>query len=150
MKYRKVFLLIVLLIIVQFAFSSSYEMQSLALITGDAVTFCKDPNVLKAFKIVATIIMIIKILVPVIIIITGIKSLATAVITEDDSALKKSAYTLMVKVFVGAFIFFIPTVIHAVMEVAHGYDKTKSQFTECGQCLTSTKSCDNLINKYTK
>ena len=150
MKLRITFLIIAILFITQFTFVNSYEMQSLALITGNTVTFCKDPNVLKAIKIGAMIIMIAKILVPVIIIVTGIKSVASAVIVEDDSAVKKAANTLMVKFFVGAFIFFVPTIINAIMSLANGYDKTKSQFTECGQCLTSIKTCDKLINTYTK
>jgi len=75
-------------------------------------------------------------------------NLGKAVVYEDDNALKKSAQLLLTKFIVGAFIFFIPTIIYSLMEGVHNYDKSTSQFTDCGKCLTSIKTCDQLIKKY--
>lgn len=111
---------------------------------------CHEANVLKAMRIVGTVIMVVKILVPLIIILTGIISLVNAVIYEDESAIRKSIDVLITKVFVGAIVFFIPSVVYGVLSMTANYDKTKTQFTDCGKCLTSVKECETLINKYKK
>ena len=113
-----------------------------------ADVLCHDVNVLKAMKIVGTLIMIIKIVVPIIIILTSIISMVNAILYEDDNALKKSFSVLIQKVIVGAIIFFIPSLIYAVLSLTANYDKTKNQFTDCGKCITSLKECEKLIDKY--
>lgn len=109
---------------------------------------CHDANVLKAFRILGVVIFIIKILVPVVIIITGIISLAKAVMMEDESAVKKSADVLFKKVIVGVLIAFIPTIVDVFISSVSAADKTRSKFTECGRCLTSIKECKNMIGRY--
>ena len=127
----------------------SEEMQVLSL-TDDrpSIVVCHEAGVLKAMKIVGLVILAIKVMVPIFLIVTGVMNLGKAVIYEDDSALKKSAHLFFVKFIVGAFIFFVPTIIYAVMDAADNYDKSTSQFTDCGKCLTSIKTCDQLIKKY--
>ena len=105
-----------------------------------AVALCENPDVLKAVKILALVLVIIKIVVPLIIIITGVTNLTKAVI--EDGNPKDSVNLLIKKLFVGAFIFFIPSIVSAVMSLVSTYDTTASQFSKCGECLTSIKKCD--------
>lgn len=156
MKFHKILILILVIFTLginvisasEISFPSE-EVQSLAL-TDDrpSVVVCHEAGVLKAMKIIGVVIVVIKVMVPIFLIVTGIMNLGKAVIYEDDGALKKSAQLFFVKFIVGAFIFFVPTIIYSIMEVANGYDKSTSQFTDCGKCLTSIKTCDQLIKKY--
>lgn len=119
-----------------------------AFAAGSEIVVCHDIGVLKAFRILGTAILIIKIVVPVIIILTSIIRFSKSVIFEDASSVKDAANLLIKKVIAGALIFFIPTLFSAVFSLANNYDKTKAQFTDCGKCLTSIKDCNNLIGKY--
>ncbi len=109
---------------------------------------CHEPDVLKAMRIVGAIVMIAKILVPLIIILTGIISMARAILFEDETAIRKTIDTLITKVFVGAIIFFIPSIVNAVLSLTSAYDNTKTKFSDCGKCMVSVKECEKLINKY--
>ncbi|MBE6155314.1 MAG: hypothetical protein E7164_00985 [Firmicutes bacterium] len=155
MKLIKIFILFLAALSVGFGsypqevLADSDEMQVLALSDNrPSIVVCHEPGVIKAVKIFAVIIVVIKVMVPIMLIVTGIMNLGKAVVYEDDNALKKSAQLLLTKFIVGAFIFFIPTIIYSLMEGVHNYDKSTSQFTDCGKCLTSIKTCDQLIKKY--
>lgn len=156
MQLKKMILLIMLMFSLNAGdvFANEYlplnnQVQSLALSDNDPkVVVCHEPEVLKALRIIGMVIVIIKVLVPVLVIVTGIQNLAKTVIQEDDSAIKKSVSLLMVKFFVGAFVFFIPTVMYTLMSVASGYDETASKFTDCGKCITSVSACNGLIDQY--
>lgn len=144
MKRSKVVIWLVLVILV--IMNSNFSFQLLA---DDELTFavCEESGILKAFNILGYLVTIIKVLVPVILIITGIKSLFKAMIDDDSSNIKKSANLFITKFIVGAFIFFIPALFNALFSVVSGYDQTKVKFTDCAICLTNTKSCKMKISK---
>lgn len=147
MKVKKGLIVFLLLFFVGVTNVSAHEsFVTMAINTGNIV--CHDVGVLKAMRIISMVITIIKIMVPVLLVIMGVKDLAKAVIQGDDGDIKKFFPLFMGRFFTGVFIFFIPTCVHAVMSVASGYDKTSAKFTDCGKCLTSIKSCNNLISKY--
>ena len=123
------------------------EYVKLNILDNATLSVCREVGIVKAIRILAYMITIIKILVPIILIVTGIISLFRAVLADDESALKRSVSLLFTKFLVGAFIFFIPTIMTAIMGYAHNYDKTKSKFTDCLKCLNSVKACNNLIGK---
>lgn len=144
MKLKKIFILF--LLIFSLGVNTVYASQKFEI--AEEYQVCHDGGVLKAMKVIAVVIVAIKVLIPVFLIITGIKSLTGAVLDQDDGQIKKAAQLFIVKFIIGAFVFFIPTIIYSIMEAAHGYDKSVSQFTDCGKCLTSIKTCDQLIKKY--
>ena len=149
MKNKKIFILVIGLLIINFAFINNTGMRYFA--SGDLTdALCHEPGVIKAFKILAYVIVVIKILAPILIIVTGISSGLKAIMTEDDGGTKKITKLIIEKVVVAAFIFFIPGIIGAVMKFVGNYDKTASKFTECGKCLTNIKECDSLLSKYDK
>ncbi|MBQ6841228.1 MAG: M23 family metallopeptidase [Bacilli bacterium] len=82
------------------------------------LSVCSNPDILSIMKIINMVIMVIKILVPVIIIITGIISFAKAVMNEDDNQIKNAAGLLFVKFLVGACVFFVPTFVGAFINIA--------------------------------
>lgn len=109
---------------------------------------CHDPNILKGLRIIAYLIMVIKILVPIVLVVTGMYSFFKATIDSDDSATKNAVNLFIKKLITGAVIFFIPTIVTACFNIISGYDKTKLKFTECGKCITSVKECNTLIKRY--
>jgi hypothetical protein len=112
-----------------------------------ASEFCDKSGVLQAFKIVGILLFIIKILVPVIIILTGIIGMAKAVIAEDESEVKKCASVLLSKVIIGAIIFFIPTIIYAVLQGVEKVGKTRREFGKCTMCTVNIEQCNVEIKK---
>lgn len=106
-------------------------------ILTDALGFCEDEGVLKAFKIAGTFLKILKIVVPILIIILGSVDFGKAVISDDQKAISKSAQSLGKRLIAGIIIFFIPTIINVVFNVIDGFDDVKSDFTKCTNCLLS-------------
>ena len=110
---------------------------------------CEDVNVLKAFRIGGMLILIIKILAPVIIILTGIISFAKAVIAGDESEVKACTNILLTKVVVGVLIFSIPTFLFYVFNKVESSVKIRSEYVHCTICITNLKQCDDFIKKAT-
>ena len=138
MKYIKVLLLGVVVFFIGLNLVDAAELTS-------GVSICHEEGVVKAFRILAYVITISKILIPIIIIITGVISLFKAVMSDDTSNIRKTIYTLIQKVIVGAFVFFIPTVIYGIMHFTSGFDSSSAQFSDCGKCLVSVKHCNSLL-----
>lgn len=111
---------------------------------------CRDPNILKGLRILGYVVMILKIMVPIVLIITGMFSFFKATLNSDDKATKEAANLLIKKCLTGAAVFFIPTMIYGGFKVVSSYDKTASKFSECGKCVTSVRECTTLIKRYTK
>lgn len=82
------------------------------------LSVCSDPDVLSVMNIINNVIYILKVLVPIIIVITSIISFSKAVMYEEDKAIKGAAHLLFVKIIVGAMIFFIPTFMGAIINLA--------------------------------
>ncbi len=97
---------------------------------------CQNPNALRAIYIVKTIIQVVKILVPVIIIITSIISFSKTILYDED--IKKATGLFLTKVFVGAMIFFIPTIVKATLSFVDTNLKTFN-FNECYNNATLDK-----------
>ena len=109
---------------------------------------CHDPNILKGVRVFGYVVMALKILVPIILMITGMYSFFKATLDEDANATKNAAHVLFVKICVGATIFFIPTIINAALGLVSGYDKTGGKYSECMKCVTSISACNSSINRY--
>lgn len=115
-------------------------------------------DVLRALKIVAEAVNIIKVLIPVVIILTGISSVVKAVMA-DDAAIKKSINSLIVKFFVGATIFFIPTIINAIYTMidTNGLFKNNKYsvcfkcafYNNCGSTNVENYNCNSLLGPKT-
>lgn len=109
---------------------------------------CHDANVLKGFRVLGYVVMALKILAPIILIITGMYSFFKATLDEDDKATKDAVRLLISKLFVAVGIFFIPTIVNATLKLVSNYDKTNGKYSECMKCITSIKTCNNSINRY--
>ncbi|NMA50657.1 MAG: MBL fold metallo-hydrolase [Mollicutes bacterium] len=111
---------------------------------SDSFVMCHDNGIIKSLKIIAVIIYIIKVLIPSFLIVTGMKSLITSMLSNDNN-LKDELKKFIKKVVIGVFIFFVPTMIYAFIETFEVHDKSKEMFTDCSLCLASVNYCDNLL-----
>lgn len=117
--------------------------------TAKTVDFCGDPNVLRTMKIVGTVITIIKILVPVILVTVAMYKLMQAVIADEDYS--KLISNLIQKAIIAVIIFFIPSIITAILSRVAGYSTNMKMFGQCAVCFTSSsgEKCTNLITTAT-
>ena len=80
---------------------------------------CTNENVVKVLKFIAILFNIAKILVPIILIVTGVISLAKAVVS-DERDFSKEITSLVIKLFVGLFVFLLPTILLAFIDLIDG------------------------------
>ena len=92
MKLIKIFILFLAALSIGFGsypqevLADSDEMQVLALSDNrPSIVVCHEPGIIKAVKIFAVIIVVIKVMVPIMLSVTGIMNLGKAVVYEDDN-----------------------------------------------------------------
>ena len=84
------------------------------------MNICSRPDVLEVMYILNIIVSIAKVIVPIIIIITGMISFFKVVTSDNDY--KDAAQVLITKVIVGAFVFFVPSFVYAVISLVDPTD----------------------------
>ncbi|MBE6154486.1 MAG: hypothetical protein E7163_02795 [Firmicutes bacterium] len=111
----------------------------------DLEHFCQGP-VMGVFTTLGWIIFIIKILIPILLIIFGSVDFAKAVLAGKDDAIKKSAKTLALRAVAGIIIFFIPTILNAVVGVFDDSNVFNGTFGDCTSCMLKpgNSSCKGL------
>lgn len=110
---------------------------------------CYDTGIIKAMRFLSFLVYVIKILVPILLIVVSIYSLAKCILSADESAYKLSVYSLIKKTIIGALVFFVPTICFSIFSnIGKNYDSTKSMFSECFSCLFSPEYCNSLLEVY--
>ena len=94
------------------------------------MSLCKTAEVLNVIRIIKIFITIIKIVVPILLIVSAMKTYLIAVTSGD---LLKSNKALLNKVLAGVIIFLVPTVVSVIINVAWTY-------SEVNQCLVNATS----------
>lgn len=107
--------------------------------TTSKLNFCQYGGTRRTFKILGLAINIIKIIVPLILIITGVITLSKTIFTGKDDDLKSSALTLVKKAVAGVIIFLLPTALDYAFDTLVGYDD--SSFTACTECMLNPDNC---------
>lgn len=97
--------------------------------------FCADS--MKLMKFLNTVLTIFKIVIPVLLIIFGMVDLGKAVVSSDEKAIKSSTSSLIKKLVAALVIFFLPTIVSAIVNLATGDDETKYGSTACITCVTT-------------
>lgn len=112
--------------------------------------FCEDKGILKSLKIVHTLIVIAKILVPLILIIVGGVEFGKASLAGDANTLEKVTQSFIIKLIVGLAIFMIPTIVDSLVHLAQSNkdvnDVKTGAFSKCTACFTGMKTCDTYIS----
>ena len=105
---------------------------------AEEINVCTDVGVLQTFKIISALLSIIKVLVPVFLIITGIITLTKAVLSSDQDAINNSLSVLITKVIIGVMIFFIPTIMNTVLDMV----SYSSEHINLAECISNSKNID--------
>lgn len=108
--------------------------------TSTKLNFCAYAGVRRTLMIIGIIIIIAKIIIPLIIIITGMITFFKTVLSGKDDDFKNSISILAKKIVAGLIIFFLPTVINYAFEALVGYDD--SGYTACSTCLLDVNNCE--------
>lgn len=101
---------------------------------------CLDIGVKQTLVIIGYILVLAKILIPIILIIIGIKNLYNAFIGDEDD-IKKTVYKLGTYLLLSVFIFFIPTIVKVIFNLVIN----NNSFLECSNCLLEPKLCQNEV-----
>jgi len=99
--------------------------------------FCEEDSTKKALSLVGIILMIAKVLVPLIIIVIGSIDLFKAIMSKDEKDLMKSIKSIGLRLLVGVFIFFVPTIVDVVIDlVRDGHNEN-----QCVECVLNPLNC---------
>ena len=104
---------------------------------------CTNENVVKVLKFIAILFNIAKILVPIILIVTGVISIAKAVVS-DERDFSKEITSLVIKLFVGLFVFLLPTILLAFIDLIDGSEDVRSDFAKCSECILDYSRCPGV------
>lgn len=105
---------------------------------------CNNPGVTKAVSILGKFLYVLKIVVPMIIIVLGMVDFGKATISSDEAAIKKATGSLVRRVIAGFIIFFIPTIVIAIINAVDSgnnginsdiLDNNNASFGQCTKCL---------------
>lgn len=102
--------------------------------------FCEDTGILKALRIVGYFIFIAKILIPVILIVTGSMDFGKAVIEGKEDSMKKASNSLIRRAIIAVLVFLIPTVINYIFGVV--IKSNFSDYNNCRACIFDPNNCN--------
>ncbi len=112
-----------------------------------SLEFCE--NTVKAWKIVGTLVYIVKVMVPIIIIITGIMPFITAITKGTSEELFAAAKKLFFKIIAGLIVFITPGLITSLIDMLNGKDPSTS-IEICTSCVNDPfgSTCEGAQSNY--
>jgi len=110
--------------------------------------FCNDSA--EVMNFLHTVLVIFRIVIPVLLIIFGMVDLGKAVVSSDEKAISKSTGSLIKKLIAALVVFFLPTIITAIVNLTGAKDENgkKVGSSKCVLCIT--KGNDGSNNYCTK
>jgi len=100
---------------------------------------CGNESVMNVVRIIGNVITVIKWIIPFIIIVLGMVDFGKAITSDDEKATTKSLAALARRLIAGVVIFFVPTIILAVInlfDISKGIEKENhASFGACTRCL---------------
>ena len=102
-----------------------------------------NDGIQNAVRIIGYVVAIIKWVAPLIIIVLGMVDFGKAAISDDEKALSKATGALLRRIIAGVVIFFIPTLIIAVLnfvEITGGLENSNN-FKACTECVLDVSKC---------
>ena len=91
--------------------------------------------------VVSTIVMLIKIIVPILLIIFGMLDLAKAVIASKEDEIKKAQMTFVKRLIAAVIVFFVVSLVQIVVRFVAGNDETS--IMGCFNCFVNGKESDS-------
>ena len=110
------------------------------------VVFCAGTA--NIWKLVGQVLLIFKIVIPLVLIIWGMKDLGTAVIGSKEDDIKKAITHLAMRAIAAVVIFFIPTIIGFIFSIVDGFSDVEGEYEICKDCIVYPNSNCNTNNSY--
>ena len=101
------------------------------LILDSVDTICQDYNFLSGILIVKTILLWLKIIIPIILIVVGSFDMGKTILSGDAETMQKCFITLSKRFTAAALVFLMPTIIVLLMNLLSIYDFYESKFATC-------------------
>lgn len=101
---------------------------------------CKNPEVIESMEIIGRFIKIIRWLVPLIILVIGMIDFGKAIISDDEKVIKSASTSFLKRLVAGIAIFFIPTIIIAILNLLQ-YRGFLTKYQKCTDCMLKLE-CD--------
>lgn len=102
---------------------------------------CGEEDVQKILKMAGYILIIVKIMVPLILIVMGTMDLYKAVVGKDEKDLTKSIKSLALRIALGIFIFFIPSLVNVIIDSMDDPVGDRENNKSCLTCVLDPGSC---------
>jgi hypothetical protein len=110
---------------------------------GTSFEFCTQQGVLKTLNIIRICIIIAKICAALILIILGSIDFGRVAVSGDEKNMKDTINSFVRRLIIAAVIFFIPSLVNTIINLATSDD---SSFSDCKECFTNEHgTCDYLI-----
>lgn len=110
--------------------------------TSAKLHFCEYAGVLRTLKILGILLNIVKVVIPIIFMITSIMSISKTIFSGKFEDLTGSFMLMLKKLLAGLIIFFIPGLIDYAFDALVEYDiKSVSEIKECTTCLLDIDNC---------
>lgn len=111
-------------------------------VKASSVKFCAKTA--SIWQIVGYVFLILKVVIPLILLVTGIIDLSQAVLNGKDDSLSKIFKKLMMRIIAALLIFFVPTIVGMVMGLVSNFAESGAQddYNVCITCITSPSKCD--------
>ena len=105
---------------------------------------CKNRNISNTLKSIGIVIVIIKILVPAVIIIIGIKNLFMIITSGKEEDVKKGVKAIALRVVIGVVIFLLPGIINFIYDLAQDVisEEQSNGFENCWNCIFDIDNCN--------
>ncbi|MFI3261026.1 MAG: hypothetical protein R3Y13_04885 [bacterium] len=115
--------------------------------TAEEIHICQS-EVLITFRLIGYSIFVIKIIVPLIIIITSGIEIFKITISGETKDMGAATINFAKRFAAGAIIFFVPTIINLVLTAVSDAEDTKNSFIVCNNCVLEPNgsSCTTAIN----
>ena len=114
----------------------------------NVLNFCYESK--DVWQLVGKVLLVFKIVIPLLLIIFGMIDLGQAVIGSDEKDIQKATKKLLRRAIAAVVIFFIPTIVGALMGLVgqFGNDKKASGYDICKDCLTRpySNACKNAVD----
>lgn len=103
---------------------------------------CKNTNTRKTMRFIGYILLIAKILVPILLIYSGVVLLAKTLLSGNDDNLKKNVVELIKKIIIAIIIFFIPTIVNIIFSLTEEVDDVNETYKTCRTCIFNPTKCN--------
>ena len=107
---------------------------------GDNI--CSDTNALKALRFVGYMVTIARFFVPLLIIGFGTLDLYKSVMAGSTDSLSKQAKSLGIRIVIGIFIVFVPTLLSAILSSIDSFGNIEGEYHNCEVCVLEPFSCN--------